>query len=82
MRPAAATRVWRKTRRAALKGTGRGRRARRALIEAPRRSSTWLRRHPGEVEYWAAHAGTGRLIDDLTQMASGAHTPKANPQTD
>lgn len=82
MRPATGTRVWRKTRCAVLKGTGRGRRAtHRALIQAPRRSSTWLRRHPGEIEYWVAHAGTGRLIAELkTQMASGAHTPKANPQ--
>lgn len=28
------------------------------------------------------YPGTGALIEDLTQMASGAHTPKANPQTD
>jgi hypothetical protein len=68
MRPAARTRVWRKARRAALKGADRGRRARRVLIEAPRRSSTWLRRHPGQIEYWLTHAGTDRLIADLQKM--------------
>ena len=82
MKPAASTRVWRKTARAAVKGIGRGRRPRRVLIEAPRRGSTWLRRHPGDLDYWLAHAGTGRLIADLKQMASGAPTPKANPHTD
>lgn len=82
MKPAARTRVWRKTRRAVLKASGRGRRVtHRALIEAPGRSSTWLRRHPGEVEYWVAHAGTGRLIADLkTQMASAVAPAEANPQ--
>jgi hypothetical protein len=42
------TRVWRKTRRAAVKGTGRGRRTtHHARISPPRRGSTWPRRHPG-----------------------------------
>lgn len=66
-------REWRKARRAALKGVGRGRRPRRVLIEAPRRGSTWLHRHPGPdaIEYWLRHAGTGRLIADL-KTASAA----------
>ena len=85
MKPAASTRVWRKTARAASKGIGRGRRPRRVLIETPRRGSTWRRRHPGPdaLAYWLTHAGTGRLIADLKkQLTSGAPTPKANPHTD
>lgn len=67
MRPES-TRMWRKTRRAVLKGTGRGRRTtHQVLIEAPRRSSTWLRRHPGEITYWLNHAGTDRLLAALRE---------------
>jgi hypothetical protein len=39
------------------------------MVQAPRRGSTWLRRHPGQVEYWLTHAGTSRLIADLKQEA-------------
>lgn len=57
MKPAANTRVWRKTRRPVLKGTGRGRRStHEARIEPPRRGSTWLRRHPGEWAYYLENA--------------------------
>lgn len=64
MRPAA--RVWRKSARAALRGARRGRRAtHRTYIQAPRRGSTWLRRHPGALDYWMRHAGTTRLPADL-----------------
>jgi hypothetical protein len=62
-------RVWRKTRRDAIRGIKRGRRPRRVLIEAPRRSSSWLRRHPGEIEYWLTHAGAGRLRADRRMAA-------------
>jgi hypothetical protein len=57
--------VWRKARRAALKGAARGRRTTHLVrIQTPSRGSTWLRRH-NDWDYWAAHAGTDRLIADL-----------------
>lgn len=57
MRPAESARVWRKTRRAVLKGTGRGRRSTHLVrINPPRRGSTWLRRHPGEWSYYLERA--------------------------
>jgi hypothetical protein len=47
------TRVWRKSRRAALKGVARGRRAtHRVETQDPIPGSTWCRRHPGE---WPPH---------------------------
>lgn len=43
------TRVWRKTRRAALKGIPTGRRTtHRAETQEPIPGSSWPRRHPGE----------------------------------
>lgn len=49
------TRVWRKGRRSAFKGIRGGRRVTHTTrTEAPRRGSTWLRRHPSDDEflYW------------------------------
>lgn len=66
MRPDGSPRVWRKALRSALKGAGRGRRrTHRVYVNAPAKRSTWLRRHPGEVEFWREHAGTGRLPADV-----------------
>ncbi|MCC5574565.1 hypothetical protein IMZ11_02780 [Microtetraspora sp. AC03309] len=51
MRPE--VKVWRKTRRDALKGVPKGRRStHRAEINEPVRGSTWTRRHPGETPVW------------------------------
>ncbi|MET8866488.1 hypothetical protein ABZW11_26420 [Nonomuraea sp. NPDC004580] len=52
MRPEG-TRVWRKTRRAALKGVARGRRhTHRVETQNPVPGSSWMRRHPRE---WPPH---------------------------
>jgi hypothetical protein len=60
MRPAEPTRVWRKSRRAVVKGAARGRRATHQVqVEPPRRGSTWLRRHawdPESLDYWLERA--------------------------
>ena len=46
-------RVWRRTRRAALKGVPTGRRhTHRVETQEPIPGSSWIRRHPGE---WPAH---------------------------
>jgi hypothetical protein len=51
MRPEA--RVWRKARRAALKGMEHGRRSTHQVkTQEPVRGSTWTRRHPGEMPPW------------------------------
>lgn len=61
MRPESA-RVWRKTARAAVKGTARGRRSTHPnLISSPRRGSTWLRRHPGDLDYYLATRDRGLI---------------------
>jgi hypothetical protein len=53
MRPHDNTRVWRKSQRAAQRGTSRGRRStHRTETQDPIPGSSWVRRHPGE---WPPH---------------------------
>ena len=75
MRPEG-TRVWRKTARAAVKGSPRGRRStHQTLISAPRRGSTWLRRNPSDDDFWFWHANAGRGRIPANKKTTG--TPDA-----